>query len=333
MRINADTILELARETVTQRARKDATILSAYLCGAALETDFLLGGAMDIDLVFIHIDTHDPPREIVRVTDEVHFDIAHHPQKEYEPPRRLRAHPWLGPTVFDCKPLFDQRHTLDFIQASVRGLFTRPDTVLERARSQAEHARQMWFGLMDVGDKAGLSEVKLYLKAVEHAANAIALLSGAPLTERRFLLRFPQRAAQVGKPGLFAGLLGLLGGAEVDEQTLQQWLPAWESAFRGLPPSAARLRLHPDRFTYYLRGFEAALNSTEPRAMLWPFLSTWTKIAETAADRAEVQESWGVVSDRLHLRGEAFRERISALDAFLDMTEETLEEWAAANGG
>lgn len=333
MRINPEIILDLARDTVLQRARQDATILAAYLCGAALEETYLLGGTMDIDLVFIHIDAVEPAREIVRITDEVHYDIAHHPQKEYEPPRRLRGHPWLGPTVFDCKPLYDQRHTLDFIQASVRGLFTRPDTVMERARSQADHARRMWFGLMDVGANVSLKEIKLYLKAIEHAANAIALLSGAPLTERRFLLRFPERAAQVGKPGLFAGLLGLLGGPEVDEDQLRQWLPAWESAFRALPEKRMYLRLHPDRLAYYLRGFEATLNTPEPRAMLWPFLSTWVKMAEIAPAQPEVQENWGNISQTLRLQGEAFPERVSALDAFLDLVEETLDEWAAANGG
>lgn len=333
MRINPEIILDLAHDTISQRSQKDATILAAYLCGAALEDDYLLGGTMDIDLVFIHIDVVEPVREIVRITDDVHLDIAHHPQKEYEPPRRLRVHPWLGPTVFACKPLYDQHHTLDFIQASVRGLFSRPDNVMERARSQAEHARRMWFGLMDVGANAGLNEVKLYLKAVEHAANAIALLSGAPLTERRFLLRFPQRAEQVGKPGLFAGLLGLLGAPYVTEDILQQWLSAWEAAYRSLPEKRVYLRLHPDRLAYYLRGFEALLKTSEPRAMLWPFLSTWVKMAEIAPQQTGVRENWENICQTLQLQGEAFLERVSALDAFLDLVEETLDEWAAANGG
>jgi len=51
MRIKAETILDLARNKVEERVRQDATILAAYLCGAALEPDYLLGGTMDIDLV------------------------------------------------------------------------------------------------------------------------------------------------------------------------------------------------------------------------------------------------------------------------------------------
>ncbi|MGB9586175.1 MAG: hypothetical protein ACPL7A_02000, partial [Anaerolineales bacterium] len=251
MRVNKETILDLANHYVEQQTRKDATILAAYLCGASLEREFLLGGTMDIDIVFIHIDEVQPPREIVRITDDIHYDITHHPQKEYEPPRRVRAHPWLGPTVFDCKPLYDQRHIFDFIQASVRGMFMQPETVLERVRSQAEHARSMWFGLMDVGINPDLAALKLYFKAIEHAVNSIALLSGAPLTERRLLMKFPERAQAVGKPGLYAGLIGLLGGADLDRDTLQTWINLWGEAYTKLKHQNTYYRLHPDRYNYY----------------------------------------------------------------------------------
>lgn len=333
MRINADTILELARNMVEERARKDATILAAYLCGAALEKDFLLGGTMDIDLVFIHIDQVQPGREIVRITDDVHYDITHHPLKEYEPTRRVRVHPWLGPTVFDCKPLLDQRHTFDFIQASVRGMFKQPETVLERARSLAEHARSMWFGIMDAGTNPDLAALKLYFKAIEHAVNSISLLSGAPLTERRLLMNFSTRAQAVNKGGLYAGLLGLLGGAEVNHEVLQAWLPVWREAYLALPRQTTQLRLHPDRLSYYYRAFEAMLNSSEPRHLLWPFFSTWIKMVELAPQNKPIQEAWNEILQQTQIGGEYFPQKIAALDAYLDQVEETLEQWAEANGG
>ncbi|MGB9641039.1 MAG: hypothetical protein ACPL4H_09020 [Anaerolineales bacterium] len=333
MRINADTIFDLAHNAVEERARKDATILAAYLCGAALEKEFLIGGTMDIDLVFIHIDEVMPAREIIRITDDIHFDITHHPLKEYEPPRRVRAHPWLGPTVFDCKPLLDQRHTFDFIQASVRGMFNQPETILERARSQAEHARSMWFGIMDVGKNPDLAALKLYFKAIEHAVNSIALLSGAPLTERRLVMNFAKRAQAVGKGGLYAGLLGLLGGAAVNMEILQEWLPSWKEAYVSLPNQNNYLRLHPDRFNYYYRAFEAFLKSEEPRQMLWPFFSTWTKIVELSPQNSQIQQNWQDILLQTQIGGEYFPQKIAALDAYLDQVEETLEQWAAVNGG
>lgn len=333
MRINQDTIFDLAHHAVDERARKDATLVAAYLCGAALEKDFLFGGTMDIDIVFIHIDEVQPAREIVRITDDIHYDITHHSLKEYEPARQVRSHPWLGPTVFDCKPLYDQRHTFDFIQASVRGMFNQPETILERTRSQAEHARSMWFGLMDVGDHPDLSALKLYFKAIEHTANAIALLTGAPLTERRLLVKFAKRAQAVGRSGLYPGLLGLLGGAAVNQEILQNWIEIWRESFSVLPQQNQYMRLHPARFNYYGRAFDALINSNEPCHMLWPFFSTYIKIVELSPQNRSIQEKWQQILEQSQLGGKYFPEKIAAFDAYLDQVEETIEQWAEANGG
>ena len=147
MRINRDTLLGIANDTVAQRVRQDHGILSAYLCGSLLGDHFLLGGSADIDLVFIHIDLPPVGREIQRLTDDVHLDIAHYSQKDFREPRRLRQHAWLGPTIFSCRLLHDPQHFMHFTQASVRGQFERPDHVLERARPQSAHARQVWVEL------------------------------------------------------------------------------------------------------------------------------------------------------------------------------------------
>ncbi|GAB4481559.1 MAG: hypothetical protein Kow0088_23890 [Anaerolineales bacterium] len=332
MRITPETILEIAQEAVEQRAGADPTILAAYLCGSALEENFLLGGTMDIDLVLIHIDQVTPPREIVRLTDEVHLDIAHHPQKQYEPPRALRTHPWLGPTLFNAKPLYDQRHILDFIQASVRGMFNNPQTILERARPQAEHARQMWFELKDLQGEIELHELRLYFKALEHAANAIALLSGDPLTERRFVVNFAQRAAAIGRPGLAAGLIGLLGGAEVQCETLQTWLTLWGEAYDSLPQTPTEISLHPARRAYYQRAMQTLLKGEEPRAALWPLLNTWLAMVKESGEHSLPAQAWTEISAQLGLSREAFTERVTAFDAFLDQVEEALEQWAQENG-
>ncbi|PWH13414.1 MAG: hypothetical protein DDG59_14305 [Anaerolineae bacterium] len=332
MRITPETIWEIAQETVAQRVRADPTILAAYLCGAVLEEDFLLGGTLDIDIVLIHIDQVSPAREIMRLTDEVHIDLAHHPQKQYEPPRALRTHAWLGPTLFACKPLYDQRHILDFIQASVRGMFNNPQTVLERARPQAEHARQMWFELKDYRDNIGLREMRLYFKTLEHAANAIALLSGTPLTERRFLVKFAQRAAAIARPGLFMGMIGLLGGIEVQRQDLQNWLALWQESYAALPETPRSLALHPARRAYYQRALQALISGEEPRTALWPLLTTWLEMVGEMGAESLAAQGWQEVTAKLGLDGQGFSQRLAALDAFLDQVEEAIEEWAKKNG-
>lgn len=332
MRINHATLLKIAQDTVLQRARKDPGIVSAYLCGTLLEESYLLGGAADIDLVFIHLTDTPIQREIVRLTNEVHLDIAHHPQKEYEQPRKVRSHPWLGPTIFGCQPLYDVGHFLDFVQASVRGQFDRPDNILKRAASQAEHARQIWLSLQSVDRPGGVKEVELYLRAVSHAANAVAALSGSPLTERRFLLNFRERAQAIDRPGLYPGLLGLLGAPNIKREMLQSWLPAWEQTIETLPQPVSLPRLHPHRRMYYLKAFEAMLSQEEPWTALWPLLNTWTQAVGLFAMQAPQREGWEAAIKQLGMSGEGFGERVSALDAYLDLVEETLDDWAKDMG-
>ena len=331
MRITRATLLKLAQDTVLQRTRRERGILAIYLCGTLQGEDFMLGGAADIDLVFVHDDTPPAAREIVRLNDELHIDIAHHARRDYREVRSLRLHPWMGPTLAACQPLYDPTHFLDFVQASVRGQFDRPDHVLSRVRSQAEHARQMWSGFALGPPEPGAESVLTFLRALDHAANAIALLSGPPLTERRLLLGFHARAEAVRQPGLHAGLLGLLGAPLVDVDTLRGWLPAWGAALEALPADAPE-RLHPARRPYYTLAVEAMLGGEQPKAALWPLLRTWSLAARHLPPASPERLAWQEACQRLELSGPAFTARLEALDTYLDLVEETVEEWGRKNG-
>jgi len=333
MRINRESLLRIAQDTVDQRVRKDRSLLAAYLCGSLLGENYLLGGTADIDLAFVHFDTPPAEREIVSLTDEVHLDIAHYAQKDFRQTRKLRLHPWLGPTIFACKVLYDPQHFMDFTQASVRGQFNRAEYVLGRARTQAEHARQIWMGFYrETPADPTPQECYLYLRAVGHAANAIASLSGSPVADRRLLLEFPSRAEAVGRPGLQPGLLGLLGAPQVDGATVRGWLKDWQSSLKKLPPENVPLRLHPARLSYYRRAFEALLGGVEPLVVLWPLLRTWTQAAGLLPPESPALQAWRQALEVLNLAGISFGERVEALDAYLDMVEDTLESWAQQAG-
>lgn len=332
MRITPALLHKIARDTVAQRIRRDRTLLAVYLAGSLLSGDPLLGGTADIDLFCVHDDPVSPEREIQRLTDEVHLDIAHHGRDEYNQARTLRQHPWLGYGIINCTIMHDPQHFMDFTQASVRGQFNLPENILSRVQNLSEHARQIWLELHDERQEPGLDQVSNYLRAVGQAANAVACLNGPPLTDRRFLLQFPQRAAAVGRPGLYPGLVGLLGGAQVDSGDLQEWLQAWEGAYLAIPPETATPRLHPDRFAYYRQAFESLLGSESPQDVLWPLLRTWHKaIRLLPADHPQV-ETWQQVFSDIGLLGPGFRERVNALDAYLDSVEELLDEWGQARG-
>ena len=336
MRITRDTLLKIVRDTVNQRTRSDRGLLAVYLHGSLLEEEYLLGGATDIDLFFIHSDTIPTPREIVHLSDEVHLDIAHHLHRDYRNTRQLRLHPWLGPTIKDCRILHDPQHFLDFTQASVRGQFDRPDYVLERSRKQLESARQIWLSLHEAHPDPSPKDIVSYLRALENAANAVAGIYGSPLTERRFLLRLPARCEAAGHPGLYPGLLGMLGAPNVAVETIKSWVELWQAAYQtlatALPADIIPPRLSPSREVYYLKAFNYLLEGSQPQTVLWPLLRCWTLSVASLPAPADHLTNWHASLEQLHLAGAGFAERVSALDAYLDMAEETQEQWAIANG-
>jgi hypothetical protein len=228
--------------------------------------------------------------------------------------------------------MYDPQHFMDFTQASVRGQFNQPETLLSRVQGQAEHARQIWLALHDRKEEPQLEHVDDYLRAVGHAANAVACLSGPPLTDRRFLLQFPERAAAVGRSGLYAGLVGLLGGSQAGEEELRKWIAGWEDAFQAVPDEIVTARLHPDRFPYYRRAFEKLVSGESPQDVLWPLLRTWIKAVKLLPDGSPQIEVWRTSLNELGLFGPNFREKVSALDAYLDNLEELLDEWGQARG-
>lgn len=332
MRITRDTLLKIVRDTVSRRTQSDRGIMGVYLTGSLLGEDFLLGGAADIDLVAIHADEPHTEREIVSLSEDVNLDFCHHLHREYRNPRQLRVHPWLGPTLFSCEVLYDPQHFLDFTQASVRGQFDTPEHVMQRARPQAEHSRQMWTEFYTTQPDPEPAVLSKYLRSLDHAANSIGSLSQGPMTERRFLIMYRQRAEAAGRPGLYPGFLGLIGGNQVDAQTMEGWLPDWEAAYSAAAKNGKVGRLHPVRLGYYRRGIMALLKSGEPKTALWPLLRTWTHAITDLPQDSGHRAVWTQAMEVLGLGKDGFQEKVQAEDAYLDLVEETLEKWAEENG-
>jgi hypothetical protein len=333
MRINRNMLLKLANDTVEQYVGTDRTLMAIYLQGSLLGDAPLIGNTADIDLFMIHSDEVEVEREIIRVSDEVHLDISHQPHKVYRQPRKLRVHSWLGPAVYNCKIMYDPQHFLDFVQASVRGQFSNTEYVLFRVRNQAEHAREMWESFNSAPHPPSPQDISLYLHALEHAANALAGLSGQNLTERRFLLDLPEKIEAVHQTGFYPGFLGLLGAPTVDTAAMRSWLPEWRNAYTALPATEAPIRLHSHRLLYYERAIDVILNSSTPHDALWPLWRTWTHAICALPADAPQRLAWQKAGEQLHLLGEAFSERIQGLDAFLDRVEEALDTWAREKGG
>jgi len=330
MRLTRQTLLRIAKEAAQKRALSERGLVAAYLTGSVLTEDPFLGHATDIDLVFVHADPPQVRREIQPVTAEVHLDIVHRARSEYERPKELRVHPWLGPELYDPLPIYVAEHFFEFVQAGVREKYLDPSNVLARARQSAESARQVWTEIaLDAPFNPQL--LLAYLNGLNLAANAVALLSGGPLPERRFLLQFPQRAQSAGRPGLAAGLIGLLGGGHADAAMLSALLPEWIKAFSEAAGRPGRdVRLDAPRLGYYRLACEAMLADGTPQFVLWPLLVTWTLSVSILPPAW--QPPWLEACERLGLAGGTFPERLEALDGFLDTVEEVLEGFASSNG-
>ena len=325
-------LLKLANDTVEKYVSDDRSIVAIYSQGSLLTDSPLIGNTADIDLFFIHSEYVGVEREIIRVSDEVHLDISHHSHRLYRQPRELRVHPWLGPAIYGCKIMYDPQHFIDFTQASVRGKFNNPENVINRVQKQARHAREIWESFNIHPHLPDPQYASVYLRALEHVANAIAGLSGQILTERRFLSELLKRAESVSKPGLHMGFLGLLGAPTVDAVTMRSWLPEWRQAFTALEGNQAPVRLHSHRLLYYERAMEVMLASQTPHDALWPLWRTWTDIICALPAETPHHSVWQKAGEQLGLLGDAFAEKIEGLDAYLDLAEELLEAWAREKG-
>ncbi len=334
MRITRDTLLKLAQTTAAQRVKVSRRLVCIYLTGSVLNEEPLLGGTTDIDLVCIHDSQPLMEREIVRLSDEVTLDISHYAQADFHQPRQLRVHPWLGYFIYS-KPLLlhDTSHWFEFTQASTGAQFFQADFVLSRAKTLAESARQLWMDLSFNDPGTHPRRVYAYLKALEQAGNALASLTGSPLTERRFVLQFPQRMQALQRADLSKEWLDLLSGSvEVTDESWTGWLGSWEAALKAVTAQEEYpTRLHPARKGYYERA-ASALWAEHPSAAFWLLMRTWTLAVAHLPAGHEAENAWMEACRAGSLDEATFSTRLEGLDHYLDAVEETLDRFAEKNG-
>lgn len=335
MRVTRESLTRIAKETAQERAFNDRGIIAAYLTGALVsaEIDPLLGGTADIDIIFVHADEPKNRREFVKLTPDFHLDISHRAKAEFKRPRELRLDPWLGWEMYDPLLLFERERFFEFVQAGLRAgfEFNAPAPALQRSRLLLSQGRGIWRDLLTVSDPLTPKDLTQYMKSLYHAVNAVAELSGPPLQERRLMLEFPERAETAKRPGMNAGLIGLLGASNLDPSTMNEWVPEWKLAFEtAMDNSRVDLRIHPARLNYYEKAIRAMVTGENPRAALWPLLQTWTLAVEVLPD--DSFSAWRSACDQLSLTTAGFEEHVSGLDQFLDEIEVLLDELAAEHG-
>ena len=330
MRITREKLIELARRHAEEAAGETA-LVSAYLTGSVVSGDPLLGGYADVDLVLIHDSAPPRPREVVRLSDDVHLDVAHHARSRYANPRALRVDPWLGPAVCEPAFLYDPDHFFEWAQAGARGQFHRPDHVVARARAMLEAAR----AIAPASTSDDPNWLAGYLEGAMRGANAAALLTGFPVWGRRFCLRLAESARSLGHPEVHGGFVRLMAGEADVAWDLPAWLSAWARAIDLASASDQDPELHPSRRAYHLRGFQALLEAGHPEAILWHLLVTWLRAiralraAGTESDHAPAFES---ARKTLRLQDADRTSRAEDLESYLDHAESLIEAWAVRAG-
>jgi hypothetical protein len=335
MRVTRESLIKIARETAQERAFNDYEIIAAYLTGSLVskETDPMLGGTADIDIIFVHKEEPKHRREFVKLTPDFHVDISHRAKAEFKRPRELRLDPWLGWEMYDPQLLFEREKFFEFVQAGLRAgfEFNAPAPALQRSRSLLAHGRQIWRDLLEVSGMVTPKDVTQYMKSLYHGINAVAELSGPPLQERRLMLEFASRAETAQRPGMDAALVGLMGASELDSSTINSWMSDWKLSFESaMESNRVDPRIHPTRMNYYEKAIMAMLEGGEPRAALWPLLQTWTLAVEVLPDISG--NPWRAACGQLGLTAAGFEERVDALDHFLDEVEALLDDLSAQNG-
>jgi hypothetical protein len=329
MRITVDLLQKLAREQVKKSLSQNPDIVAVYLTGSVLSTDPLLGGATDIDMVMVHSEQPAAEREIIRISHEISLDIVHHHQSYYAFPRRLRLNPWLGTALSThASILYDSDHWLEYVQAGIGTQYNLPENVYNRALSFMEQARAIWFDLEDSQMLDILLWFDQYFKAVGLAANGIAVLQGSALTNRRFLIDFPERVVSLGKPELNLALLNLLSAKSLGRDEMLQWRDAWQAALQAVVTlPACPLNLHAYRKAYFLSAYDALIEGGTPNLAIWLLIETWSMAIRSLGKIHEIHQPWLDFLSALTFTNDEKPRHVDDLDHFLDAGEELLLDW------
>lgn len=330
MRITRELLLKHARENTAALTVKDRGIICVYVSGSLLQEDPFLGGITDIDLICVHNQPVPRRREIIRLTHEINLDLAHYEQEEFEPARKLRNNAWIG-GWFENVPivLYDSLRWYDFTRASATAQFWRPENVASRVRSFLVPARKKWNDLEDGNIPQGIKRVSAYLGALRDLANAVAVITGAPIAERRLLTELPARTNAAGLTGLFPEFVDLFTSSEVTDENFAAWMESYGLIFDALKEAkAAPVSLAPCRRPYY----EKALNDLyphSPAAAVWLLAYTWTQAAAALQRTDQLYKDWQAFCRQLELESRDLPARLEAFDHVLDTVEETADRISA----
>ena len=323
MRITRDILLDHARERTALLTAQDRGIICVYVSGSLLQEDPLIGGITDIDLICIHDRPSKTKHEIIRLNPDINLDVAHYEQEDFEPARKLRTDAWIGGWLENVPlVLYDALRWYDFTRASATAQFWKPDNIAARVRSFLVPARKTWTDLTEGVVPQGISRTFAFLTALRNSANAIAVITGAPLAERRLVHELPARANAAGLPFFSADFVQLFTSNAVTDENFAAWVNSYHQLFDYLKENEnIPVSLQPCRRTYYENAIRA-LYPVNPAGAIWLMFYTWTKAANVLPKDSPSYKNWQSLASQLELDSENLPARLAAFDPLLDSMED-----------
>lgn len=329
MSVTRENLIELAQDEVARRAHHK-TLLSSFLIGSVVQGDPFIGDTADVDLVLIHDDDVQRPREYIRLSQQVHLDIVHYGAAFFNQPRRLRVDPWLGPAIAEPGFLFDPEHFFEKVQASVRGQFHRHDFVMERALAFLNLANQH-SALMQISQRWQ----KHYLQAIMLGANARLACYGRSAAGRGTLASLRRFFQTIEEEETYYGIIQLCGLGNCSSWPFDQLSAAFTESWDQLVKDRKEPALSRCRKEYILGGLLGLLAQQDPPAAGWLLLTSWEELQGIILKRdgSEAEEkNWLDLLESAGLRQRDKKGRKDVLDRFLRHMEEQLHTWGNQYG-
>jgi len=327
--ISRGKLLDLARDELNQRKR-DEDLLSGFAIGSVVRGTAFLGGTADIDLVLIHRDDLQRPREFIRLSHQVHLDIVHHSQSFFRRPRELRTDPWMGPAIAEPGFLYDPEHFFERIQASVRGQFHRPDFTLQRAQGFLERSRHHQ-SLMQLSRRWQ----QHYLLAIRCGANALLTCYEGPVAGRAWLVNLRERCQNLNEMDTYNGILQLCGLLDSTQWDFINLLPGFLKDWEEAGKRVSNPRFSRCRKEYYLGGIRGLLDRNEHHAAAWLLLTSWETVMGDQAEGdppSQNKNDWPALLSAAKLTDADKQQRKDILARFLTHIAERVTVWGNRSG-
>ncbi len=202
-----DDALAVARARVLEQARRDPSVLGAFVCGSTAQGGGCRTRDVDLRVVLHGGERFEPRKGAYEQVDGALLDWSFQHVSEYADVDALLRNSWLCPNVVEAVVLYDPSGFLEDVCGRVRARYGEAEGLRARVTARLEKFARFESQALETaraGDYFGLLSAVLVLPKFATSVPAV-LACRTPTTRRRM---FVARAAlaSLGRPDLFAAL-------------------------------------------------------------------------------------------------------------------------------